>query len=257
MTTTTTTTEETTTTSTTTITTTTTTEETTTTLTTTEETTTTTTTVHKNAANVEISRKNTLGDELAGAVITLTGIDENGGTISFNADIKLGKDAELISENGTELKWVSGTTPTFINGLADGTYTLHEVTAPKGYEVASDVTFVVKNGEISGKTAIDGSTITMMDNPKTSSGSDNSSTNSSSGTSSGGSGSSGRNSSSSGGSSSGSSNSSGSSSSSEVNYKSDAPATGVGGAGKAMSLLIFSFVTAIAAGTMIKKEDDK
>ena len=55
--------------------------------------------------------------------------------------------------------WTSGTTPHEIAYLTPGTYTLTEVTAPSGYEVAENVTFsVADNGEIQH--------VTMYDSPK-------------------------------------------------------------------------------------------
>ena len=55
--------------------------------------------------------------------------------------------------------WTSGKEPHMIEKLKPGTYTLREVTAPNGYEVAEDVRFIVKeSGEIQ--------KVTMVDAPK-------------------------------------------------------------------------------------------
>ena len=55
--------------------------------------------------------------------------------------------------------WTSGTTPHEIAYLTPGTYTLTEVTAPSGYEVAENVTFsVADNGQVQH--------VTMYDSPK-------------------------------------------------------------------------------------------
>ena len=55
--------------------------------------------------------------------------------------------------------WTSGTTPHKIAYLTPGTYTLTEVTAPSGYEVAENVSFsVADNGEVQH--------VTMYDSPK-------------------------------------------------------------------------------------------
>ena len=55
--------------------------------------------------------------------------------------------------------WTSGTTPHEIAYLTPGTYTLTEVTAPSGYEVAENVSFsVADNGQIQH--------VTMYDSPK-------------------------------------------------------------------------------------------
>ena len=51
-------------------------------------------------------------------------------------------------------------------GLTDGTYTLTEKSAPKGYEVAESITFVIKNGElVEDENAGDG-IVTMKDEQK-------------------------------------------------------------------------------------------
>ena len=55
--------------------------------------------------------------------------------------------------------WTSGTTPHEIAYLTPGTYTLTEVTAPSGYEVAENVSFsVADNGQVQH--------VTMYDSPK-------------------------------------------------------------------------------------------
>ncbi|MBR6986749.1 MAG: hypothetical protein IKH82_01610, partial [Clostridiales bacterium] len=115
--------------------------------------------------DVQISKKNTFGDEVKGAEITLTGKDEEGSEVVFDLEkVVLGEGAELVSDaNGTSLTWKSGNTSTFVKGLADGTYTLHEVAAPSGYEVTTDITFTIKNGMVSGDTGVTGNTVTLTD----------------------------------------------------------------------------------------------
>lgn len=56
----------------------------------------------------------------------------------------------IFDKDGTELhRWVSTDTPHYIEKLPIGTYTLREITAPNGYEVAEDVIFTVQDtGEI-------------------------------------------------------------------------------------------------------------
>lgn len=70
--------------------------------------------------------------------------------------------AQLVVKdaNGNTVEsWVSGTTPRQIR-IADGTYTLTEITAPDGYAVAETITFEVKNGTVAG------GKVTMKDAPK-------------------------------------------------------------------------------------------
>ncbi|MCI6699655.1 MAG: hypothetical protein MR488_10930 [Lachnospiraceae bacterium] len=76
------------------------------------------------------------GDELPGAELTVT--DEHGKTID---------------------SWTSGSTPHEIQMLPPGQYTLTEVTAPNGYEVAESVVFnVTDSGQVM--------EVTMYDSPK-------------------------------------------------------------------------------------------
>ena len=63
------------------------------------------------------------------------------------------------SNNEKIEEWTSGKEPHMIEKLKPGTYTLREMTAPKGYEVAEDVKFTVKEtGEIQ--------KVAMVDAPK-------------------------------------------------------------------------------------------
>lgn len=78
----------------------------------------------------------TTGKELPGAKLTLTDSDDS------------------IVET-----WISGSKPHQIKNLADGEYTLTEVTAPDGYEVAESITFTVENGTVKG------GSIVMYDSP--------------------------------------------------------------------------------------------
>lgn len=83
--------------------------------------------IEKKSAPVEvsisISKKDlTTNDELPGAKLILK------------------RDSETVKE------WVSTDTPMSITGLNDGSYTLTEIQAPTGYEVAESITFTVVNG---------------------------------------------------------------------------------------------------------------
>lgn len=78
----------------------------------------------------------TTGKELPGAKLTLTD-----------------------SDNSIVETWISGSKPHQIKNLADGEYTLTEVTAPDGYEVAESITFTVENGTVTGGSVV------MYDSP--------------------------------------------------------------------------------------------
>ena len=115
--------------------------------------------------DIAISKKDTVGDELAGAKLTLTGKDFRDNDVVFDiTKVELGTGAKLVStENGKELTWTSGTSATLVKDLPNGTYTLHEETAPEGYIVATDITFTIENGTVTGETGVDGTSITMVD----------------------------------------------------------------------------------------------
>lgn len=72
-----------------------------------------------------------------------------------------GASLKVTNEKGDIMdEWVSTNTPHVIEGLADGTYTLTETTAPDGYEVAEDITFTITDGKV------DGNAVVMYDAPE-------------------------------------------------------------------------------------------
>ena len=74
------------------------------------------------------------------------------------------------SNNEKVEEWTSGKEPHMIEKLKPGTYTLREVTAPKGYEVAEDVKFTVKEtGEIQKVAMVDAPKETKTSTPSSSS----------------------------------------------------------------------------------------
>ena len=123
-----------------------------------------------NTTDVSISKANTAGSEIAGAELTLTGKDAKGSTITFNtSDVVLGNGASFgDNTDSTKLTWISGTSETLVKNLRNGTYTLHEVAAPSGYVVTTDIIFTIEDGTVTGVQVLDGSTIdgskiTMLD----------------------------------------------------------------------------------------------
>ena len=204
---------------------------------------------------IKFSKQDVNGKELKGAKLTLTGSDVNGNTIIFSADMiefVLGTDAELMAGSGRSLTWMSGTTPTFIRNLPDGTYVLREEAAPDGYYKASNITFKIVDGKVFDKNGEELKEIVMIDEAKP-----DSATNSS-GSSSGGSTNRIVSSSSSGGSSSSgsTSSSSGSSSSSKVTASGDAPTTGVKDVTLPITLIALAVLTAIASRSRRKDEEE-
>ena len=66
----------------------------------------------------------------------------------------------LNSEGDIVEQWVSGSEPHLIKALPDGKYTLREITAPYGYDIAEDAEFEVKADKIASK-------VTMKNKPVT------------------------------------------------------------------------------------------
>lgn len=133
------------TTTTTTSTTTTTTKPTTTTTTTTSTTTSTTTTT---MIIVNINKIDSNGTSVIGALLGLSGLDENGETITFaKGDVIFDNDIKIINIVGENIIWFSGDSSVKVK-LANGIYTLKEENAPDGYILSDDIVFVVKNGKI-------------------------------------------------------------------------------------------------------------
>ena len=105
--------------------------------------------IDEKIVEVEISKQDVHSAELPGALLTLTGEDSTGAAISFaDGSVKPGEGATVKSGSGTSLQWESGTAPTVVTNLPDGTYTLHEDTAPDGHNVATDIVFVIERGEL-------------------------------------------------------------------------------------------------------------
>ncbi|MBQ8725148.1 MAG: hypothetical protein IJY74_05705, partial [Oscillospiraceae bacterium] len=95
---------------------------------------------------------------VAGNTASLDGVTAGG--------VKAADGATSITFTGSDTK---------ITGLKDGTYNLHETTAPTGYVTISDFTFVIANGIVTEVSAVtngdvtksaDGKTITVLDQKK-------------------------------------------------------------------------------------------
>lgn len=72
-----------------------------------------------------------------------------------------GAKLKITNENGVVVEeWTSVANESHIvRNLPDGKYTLTEITAPNGYEIAENITFVVENGTVKGNKVV------MKDNP--------------------------------------------------------------------------------------------
>jgi hypothetical protein len=99
-------------------------------------------------AIVKIDKQDIYSVEVPGAELSITGKDSDGNAITFSENtVDLGDNAVLTKGSGEEIGWISGNSPTMVV-LTDGEYVLHEVAAPEGYEVATDITFVIDNGNV-------------------------------------------------------------------------------------------------------------
>ena len=105
--------------------------------------------IDEKIVEVNISKQDVHSAELKGATLTLTGVKDDGDTVIFETgSLQPGKGAEVIAERGDMLRWKSGEEKTVVAGIPDGTYVLHEDTAPEGHNVATDITFVISKGEL-------------------------------------------------------------------------------------------------------------
>ncbi|WP_026506294.1 SpaA isopeptide-forming pilin-related protein [Butyrivibrio sp. NC3005] len=78
-----------------------------------------------------------------------------------------GAKLEIHDEKGGVVQsWVSTTTPVSFE-LPDGNYTMVEITAPNGYQVAESIPFTIKNQNLFKGDNIKGSTVHMQDKPTT------------------------------------------------------------------------------------------
>ena len=101
-----------------------------------------------------------------GAVVELTGVD-NQGAVVFTTTQVTGATDVALSASGTKLTFTIDGDNCYINDLPDGTYTFHEVTAPADYAFADDITITVSGGQITGgpygNVNMSTNTVTMVD----------------------------------------------------------------------------------------------
>ena len=107
-----------------------------------------------NGPDVDISKKSVLGSEVVGASIEITRTDVNdfkftAANVTFGEGATDTNQADLEATGGSsKISFKSGSKDTVLHNLPDGTYKMHEVAAPDGYLVATDITFTVENGAV-------------------------------------------------------------------------------------------------------------
>ncbi len=117
----------------------------------------------------EICKVNLNGDYLEGAVLRLSGIDEDLKAIIFESR-NWRYYIDNISDDNENIEWATRSNScSQLRGLPDGTYTLSELVAPDDYDLAYDITFVISNGRIieassqSGDVDYTATSVTMVD----------------------------------------------------------------------------------------------
>ena len=114
---------------------------------------------------MKIAKQDVYSHEVKDAELTLTGKDTDGNEIIFEeGTVDLGEGAQLVKGSGNSIIWKSGDEATTVT-LTDGTYLLKELTAPEGFQVATDMTFEIRDGKL---VTIDGEetdtdTVVMVD----------------------------------------------------------------------------------------------
>ncbi|MCQ2482983.1 MAG: choice-of-anchor A family protein, partial [Clostridia bacterium] len=110
------------------------------------------------------------GESIKGAKLKLSGVDSNSSSITLdNTNISLPDDGSVISVQNGCIEFLTGSSAAKFKNLPDGTYTLTELEAPKGFQKAKDIVFTVSEGlltsVISGtdKYSIDDKYLTMID----------------------------------------------------------------------------------------------
>jgi uncharacterized surface anchored protein len=104
--------------------------------------------------NVTFSKQSVGGAEIGGAKIEILNSNGDVATCS-NADTGATETAEWTSEAGVSHE---------VTGLASGEYTMHEVSAPAGYAVATDITFTVNtDGTVTSEARDENGRIVMTD----------------------------------------------------------------------------------------------
>lgn len=91
--------------------------------------------------SMTVSKQDVFGKELPGAALTLTGRDAAGNAIDLSNVTRTSGNGSGFTASASSVSFVSGTEPTVLSGLPEGSYVLHENAAPAGYIVAQDISF--------------------------------------------------------------------------------------------------------------------
>ena len=105
-------------------------------------------------ADLDISKRDSAGNEIAGAVLTLTSNDKNVDLAKLGVTATQGNDtAKDLKVEGNSVSFETlADSDTKIKGLPDGTYTLTETTTPFGYETAESQTITIEKGIVTSGT---------------------------------------------------------------------------------------------------------
>lgn len=99
--------------------------------------------------SMTVSKQDVFGAELPGAALTITGRDAAGNAIDLSNVTRTSGNGSDFTASASSVSFVSGTEPTVLSGLPEGSYVLHENAAPAGYIVAQDISFRIDaNGRV-------------------------------------------------------------------------------------------------------------
>ena len=99
--------------------------------------------------SMTVSKQDVFGAELPGAALTITGRDAAGNAIDLSNVTRTSGNGSDFTASASSVSFISGTEPTVLSGLPEGSYVLHENAAPAGYIVAQDISFRIDaNGRV-------------------------------------------------------------------------------------------------------------
>ncbi len=97
-------------------------------------------------SSVSISKSDIAGEEVPGAVLTLT-LKEPLKTFDATLEKYKSEKVSVVDEAGNRvIRWTSTEEPMIFEALPDGKYILEESVAPDGYTITDSIEFIVENG---------------------------------------------------------------------------------------------------------------